>query len=72
MTKYERVVAAIEGREVDMIPCSFSLHFPHDSAFGEASVKAHLDFFKKTDTDIINGLSPEEAAKRAAEAKKEK
>lgn len=53
MTKYERVVAAIEGREVDRIPCSFSLHFPHDKAFGAAGVKAHLDFFKESDTDII-------------------
>ena len=53
MNKKERVIAAIRHEAVDYVPCGFSLHFPHDKAFGEAGVKAHLDFFKETDTDII-------------------
>lgn len=53
MNKRERVIAAIEGREVDSIPSSFSLHFPEEVAYGDAAVDAHLDFFKKTDTDIL-------------------
>ena len=28
MTKKERVIAAIEQREIDGVPSSFSLHFP--------------------------------------------
>ena len=28
MTKKERVIAVIEGREADAVPSSFSLHFP--------------------------------------------
>ncbi|MCI8660442.1 MAG: uroporphyrinogen III decarboxylase [Lachnospiraceae bacterium] len=52
MTKRERVIAAIEQREVDGIPSCFSLHFPNDKKKGEACVKAHLDFFQDTDTDI--------------------
>lgn len=52
MTKRERVIAAIEQRDVDGIPSGFSLHFPADKKKGEASVKAHLDFFRDTDTDI--------------------
>lgn len=53
MNKKERVIAAINKQSVDYVPCGFSLHFPHDKAFGEAGVKAHLDFFKQSDTDII-------------------
>ena len=53
MNKKERVIAAIRHESVDYVPCGFSLHFPHDKAYGEAGVKSHLDFFKETDTDII-------------------
>lgn len=53
MTKKERVIAAIQGKEVDKIPSGFSLHFPTEVAFGEAAVKAHLDFFRESDTDIL-------------------
>ncbi|MGI6096311.1 MAG: uroporphyrinogen decarboxylase family protein [Lachnospiraceae bacterium] len=53
MTKRERVVNAILGKEVDGIPSSFSLHFPEAQAVGDAAVEAHLKFFEETDTDII-------------------
>ena len=53
MTKRECVIAAIEGKDVRTIPSSFSLHFPKDIAFGMDGVKAHLDFFNATDTDIL-------------------
>ena len=52
MTKKERVIAAIQQKEVDGIPSGFSLHFPEDKKRGEAAVKAHLDFFRETDGDI--------------------
>lgn len=52
MTKKERVIAAIEQKETDGIPSGFSLHFPADKKKGDACVKAHLDFFRDTDTDI--------------------
>ena len=57
MTKRERVIAAIEGREPDGVPSSFSLHFPADKKTGEAGVKAHLDFFKAADMDIIKVMN---------------
>lgn len=44
MTKRERVIAAIQQKDIDGIPSGFSLHFPEDKKRGEASVKAHLDF----------------------------
>ncbi len=53
MNKKERVIAAIRQQAVDHVPCGFSLHFPHDKAFGEAGIQAHLDFFRESDTDII-------------------
>jgi len=53
MTKRDRVIAAINGKTVDHVPCSFSLHFPKEKAFGEAGIKSHLDFFSETDTDIL-------------------
>ena len=52
MTKKERVLAAIHQQETDGIPSGFSLHFPEAQKKGEACVKAHLDFFRETDTDI--------------------
>lgn len=52
MTKKERVIAAIEQKDLDGIPSSFSLHFPDGEKRGEAGVKAHLDFFRETDADV--------------------
>ena len=53
MNKRERVVAAIRGQKTECIPTCFSLHFREEQKFGEEAVKAHLDFFEKTDTDVI-------------------
>lgn len=53
MTKKERVIAAIQKKEVDYVPCSFSLHFSREEAFGEKGIESQLDFFKNTDTDIM-------------------
>ena len=57
MTKKERVIAAIEGREVDYVPVGFSLHFPSGKEKGEQGVKSHLEFFRRTDTDIIKVMN---------------
>lgn len=48
----ERVIAAINGLEVDHVPSSFSYHFPECNGYGEAGAEAHLKFFRETDTDI--------------------
>lgn len=57
MKKKERVFAAIRKEAVDHVPAGFSLHFPQDQKSGEAAVKAHLRFFKETDTDIIKVMN---------------
>lgn len=53
MKKRERVLRAVEGREVDRVPSCFSLHFPPEVSKGGAAVEAHLSFFQDTDTDIL-------------------
>ncbi len=53
MTKKERVLAAIEGREPDGVPSGFSLHFPLEERLGESTVKAHLNYFHESDCDIL-------------------
>lgn len=53
MTKKERVISAIKMKEVDHVPSCFSLHFDEHEAYGEKGVRSHIDFFKKTDTDIL-------------------
>ena len=53
MNKKERVIAAIKGEPACGVPSGFSLHFPAELTRGDAAVKAHLDFFRATDTDIL-------------------
>lgn len=53
MTKKERMLAAIQKLPVDHVPACFSLHFPKEMASGDAAVKAHLDFARQTDVDVM-------------------
>lgn len=57
MTKRERVIEAIKGREPDKIPSCFSLHFPKEIAFGDAAVDAHIRFFEESGTDILKSMN---------------
>ena len=57
MNKKERVKAAIRKEKVDYVPSCFSLHFPRETAFGEDAVKAHLEFYHATDTDILKVMN---------------
>lgn len=57
MNKRERVKAAIGKKQVDHVPAGFSIHFPKEMAFGDAAVKAHLDFYRQTDVDIIKVMN---------------
>lgn len=53
MTKKQRVLAVLRGEKPDYTPVGFSLHFPADRNAGEDGVRAHLDFFRETDTDLV-------------------
>lgn len=52
-TKRERMLAALAGGEVDHVPAVFSVHFPKEAAAGDAAVKAHMDFYRRTDCDAV-------------------
>ena len=53
MTKFERILNASRGLEVDAIPTGFWFHFPEESFYGDAAVEAHLALYKEIDTDIF-------------------
>ncbi len=57
MNKIERVRAALVGAEVDRVPASFWFHFTPDKARGEASVKAHLDYYRESGVDFLKVMN---------------
>ena len=57
MDKRERIAAAIAGEATDRVPCGFWHHFDKKDAFGEASVRAHLDFYEATDADVLKVMN---------------
>ena len=57
MNKIERVRAALAGAEVDRVPASFWFHFTPDKAHGEASVKAHLDYYRESGVDYLKVMN---------------
>ena len=57
MNKIERVRAALRGEEVDRVPASFWFHFTPDKAHGEASVKAHLDYYRESGVDFLKVMN---------------
>lgn len=53
MNKIERIQAVLSGQIPDRVPASFWFHFPQDQAHGEASVRAHLNFYRQADLDFL-------------------
>jgi len=53
MNKIQRVRAALNGEIPDRVPASFWFHFPKEQAHGKDSVRAHLDYYRKTDLDFL-------------------
>jgi uroporphyrinogen decarboxylase len=57
MNKIERVRAALAGAPVDRVPASFWFHFTQDKAHGEASVQAHLDYYRASGVDFLKVMN---------------
>lgn len=53
MDKRTRVLNAMNGREVDHVPCGFWFHFGGEEALGDANVQAHLKYYRETDLDFV-------------------
>jgi uroporphyrinogen decarboxylase len=57
MDKIERMRAALAGQEVDRVPASFWFHFTPDKAHGEASIKAHIDYYRASGVDFLKVMN---------------
>ncbi|MBS4206688.1 uroporphyrinogen decarboxylase family protein [Bacillus sp. FJAT-50079] len=53
MGKFESVLNAVRGEKLDYVPAGFWLHFPSTQHHGKEAVEAHINFFRKTNTDIM-------------------
>lgn len=57
MNRKERIFALIDNKPVDRTPVGFWLHFPQSMHHGEAAVKAHMDFMRESNTDILKVMN---------------
>lgn len=57
MDKKERIYKALAGQEVDYVPSGYWFHFPEEQSYGDEAVKAHLDFYKNTDVDLLKVMN---------------
>ena len=53
MDKIERIRTVLAGQVPDRVPASFWFHFPKQQAQGEASVKAHIDYYRQANPDFL-------------------
>ena len=47
----------ISGAPVESVPCGFWMHFPEESFYGEASIKAHMDYYEKTGVPLVKMMN---------------
>jgi uroporphyrinogen decarboxylase len=57
MNKVERVRAALAGEAVDRVPASFWFHFEPEVQHGDASVQAHLEYYRQSGVDFIKVMN---------------
>jgi len=57
MNKFERIKAALLGLPVDHVPASFWVHFPPELRNGHAMARAHIDFYRQTDVDLLKVMN---------------
>ena len=57
MNKKQRVMAVINGQKPDRVPSGYWYHFTPDCKYGEKAVKAHVDFFESSQTDLCKVMN---------------
>lgn len=57
MNKRERVFHLLEGKPIDRTPVGFWLHFPQSMHHGDAAIRAHMEFMRQTDADILKVMN---------------
>lgn len=57
MTKKQRWLDCVDNKPIDRPPVSFWHHFGPEQQFGQASIDAHLKFYKDTNIDMLKMMS---------------
>lgn len=57
MNRKERVLAVYGGRKPDRTPMGFWMHFPVETQTGGIAVDTHLEYYKKSRTDICKVMN---------------
>lgn len=57
MNSKERVFAVLDGQIPDRIPTAFWMHFPPECYYGQEAVEAHLEYFRRSKTDICKVMT---------------
>lgn len=57
MDKKTRVLNAAYGKPVDRVPFSFWYHFTGENAKGENCIKAHMEYYRRTNVDFMKIMS---------------
>lgn len=53
MTRHDRLFTLLKGGAIDPCLTGFWIHFKEECRHGEEAVRAHMDFIKETNTDIL-------------------
>lgn len=57
MNKTQVFKSALAGEDVDYVPSGYWLHHPEEEWFGNAAIKAHLDFYNAVDPDVVKVMN---------------
>lgn len=57
MDRRERFMAMLNGEKTDHLIAGFWHHFPHKAKYGEASVKAHIDYYEEAVPDMVKVMN---------------
>ena len=57
MDKRTRVLNAMDKKQVDHVPVGFWYHYSGAQAVGEVCIKAHIDYYREIDADMIKIMS---------------
>ena len=57
MNKIERMHTMLRGERPDRVPAGFWFHFPDSAAAGHEMVKAHVDYYRAADPDLLKVMN---------------
>ena len=57
MNKIERMQTMLRGERPDRVPAGFWFHFPASAAAGHAMARAHIDYYRAADPDLLKVMN---------------